>query len=225
MDTVETFRVRYARTSDEDLLAIIAVDPQSLTPEARQALAEEVRRRELKGPGVDTLLATISYNPWVDSPSTERMVKYPKAPFGSRLLAYIVDGFVGAAVFIGALAFGAFNDWLTGGGGFVFGMIILAAFVWALYYSFAKDGREGGQSIGKGMVDLMVVNVKTNKPCSTGESALRALILILLNIVPLVGIFIEPVVAIAADDGRRLGDRAADTQVIRTSDYRKGSPI
>ena len=225
MDTVETFRTRYARTSDEDLLALVAIEPHSLTPEARQALAEEIRRRELKGPGTDTLLATLSYSPWVDVPSTTRMVRYPKAPFGARVVAYIVDGFVGVAVLAGAIALGLFNNWLTNNNSSIlFGLALLASFVWAIYYSFAKDGREGGQSIGKGMVDLMVVNVKTNKPCSTGESSLRALIMVLLNLVPLVGFFIEPIVALAAEDGRRLGDRVADTQVIRTSDYRGGGP-
>ena len=220
METVDTFRARYARTSDEDLLALIAVDPQNLTSEARQALAEEVRRRDLRGPGAETLLATVAYSPWVD---TMRELRYPKAPIGPRFLAWLVDGFVGAAAFIGTAALGFFNSWLTGGTTLLW-LALLGTFVWAVYYSFAKDGRHDGQSIGKEMVDLMVVNVKTNEPCTKGESSLRAVVYMALGLLPFIGFFIEPIMVLAAEDGRRLGDRAANTQVIRTSDYRAGRP-
>ena len=219
METVDTFRARYARTSDEDLLALIAVEPQNLTNEARLALAEEARRRDLQGPGVETLLATVTYTPWVDS---TREMRYPKAPPGPRLLAWIVDGFVGAAAFVGTAAIGVFNNWLTGGGQLLW-LAVVVSIIWAVYYSFAKDGRDGGQSIGKGMLDLMVVNVKTNQPCTKGESSLRALVMFALNLLPFIGFFIEPIMVLAAEDGRRLGDRAANTQVIRSSDYRPGS--
>ena len=97
--------------------------------------------------------------------------------------------------------------------------VVVASFVWALYYSFTKDGREAGQSFGKEMLNLMVVNVETNQPCSVGESALRALILFVVNLVPVVGWLIEPIFVLASDDGRRLGDRAANTQVIDASAY------
>jgi hypothetical protein len=41
----------------------------------------------------------------------------------------------------------------------------------------------------------------------------------LVGIVPLVGWLIEPAVATVRDDGRRLGDQAADTQVIPATTY------
>ena len=50
METVDEFRVRYARTDDDDLRRLLAVEPASLTPEALQALGEEVERRGLRGP-------------------------------------------------------------------------------------------------------------------------------------------------------------------------------
>jgi uncharacterized RDD family membrane protein YckC len=52
-----------------------------------------------------------------------------------------------------------------------------------------------------------------------GQSAIRALIWCVVNLVPVVGWLIEPIMAIADENGRRLGDRAAGTQVIPVSSY------
>ena len=98
-------------------------------------------------------------------------------------------------------------------------IFLVAAVLWGLYYSFAKDGFEGGQSFGKKAVDLMVVNVVTNRPCSLGESFVRGIIQTLLGLIPVVGWLIEPIAILVNDDGRRLGDRAAGTQVIETRFY------
>ena len=215
MYTVDALRERYARSSDADLLALLAVDPERLTPESRQALAEETRRRGLEAPAS-----------WASVPlaapsgpagfTVER--RYVKAPFGARLLAYIVDGVVSAAAIGVAIAILATTD-LPKENGFIGFALIAAAIIWAIYYSFTKDGRDGGQSIGKEMLNLMVVNTTTNQPCTTGESALRALILFAVNLVPIFGWVIEPIFALSDPDGRRLGDRAANTQVIRSGDY------
>lgn len=66
---------------------------------------------------------------------------------------------------------------------------------------------------------LIVVHLPTNLPTARGQSAVRTLILMLVGFVPFIGAFIEPIVALVADDGRRRGDRAADTQVISTAEY------
>ena len=220
MDTVSAFRTRYARTSDEDLLALVAIEPWNLTPEARQALGEEVVRRGLHGPGTAALVGSISYNPRSDM---TREMRYPKAPFWSRVVAYGIDSVIGS-VAVAAAAFAVFTHAVTRNGPLL-GLIVVGAIGWAIYYMFTKDGREGGQSVGKEMLDLMVVNIKTNEPCKPSESAVRTVILFLLQLVPLAGFLVEPIVAIAAEDGRRLGDRVVDTQVIRASDYRPNSPV
>jgi uncharacterized RDD family membrane protein YckC len=67
----------------------------------------------------------------------------------------------------------------------------------------------------------MVVHLPTNQPCTTGQSALRYLVIFLCNLVPYVGWLIEPIVTLAAAGGRRLGDQAAGTQVIEASAYRR----
>ena len=96
---------------------------------------------------------------------------------------------------------------------------MLATMTWALYYGATKDARGNGQSIGKKMVGLMVVGTETNQPCTLGQSIGRALVRLLFGVIPVVGQLIEPIAVLVTDDGRRVGDRAASTQVIRASDY------
>jgi len=214
MDTVDSLRERFARSSDERLLALLKVEPQSLTPEARLALGEEIMRRGLRvPPGLVGVASSV-----VTAPDAAIQLRYPKAPSLSRLLALIVDGIVSIAPIPLAVAVASKAHWFFTNEKLAFGVII-AATLWSFYYSLTKDGRNEGQSIGKEMFDLMVVNVDTNEPCSNGQSAGRAIIWVLLSVIP-IGWFIEPIVALASEDGRRLGDQAAHTQVIDVSDYR-----
>jgi uncharacterized RDD family membrane protein YckC len=156
---------------------------------------------------------------------------YPKGPLGARFLATVIDVLVGCAAFIPALLVAAWGLVEAFGSGssssnygepiFVVAMLLaLAGGIWSIYYGFAKDGRAGGASIGKAKMGLMVVRLADKRPCTPGQSALRVLTLIILNVIPAVGWLIEPVVVLAADDGRRLGDKAAGTQVIAVADYR-----
>jgi uncharacterized RDD family membrane protein YckC len=145
---------------------------------------------------------------------------YPKAPLGGRLLAALVDGLaVAPAGLLWVLAVAAFTAGSTGIGA-VLSLLATAATVWALYYSFTKDGRPGGQSFGKRWMGLMVVHLPSNQPCDRGQSAIRYLVMFLLNLIPYLGWLVEPIVLLAAAGGRRLGDSAAGTQVIRATDYR-----
>lgn len=97
---------------------------------------------------------------------------------------------------------------------------MICSFGWALYYAFTKDGRGRGQSIGKKKLNLMVVNITTNKPCTRAESFLREIDVFFLQMFPIVGWLVEPIFIDTSDDGRRLGDRVANTQVIDVNDYR-----
>jgi uncharacterized RDD family membrane protein YckC len=146
---------------------------------------------------------------------------YPKAPLGARFLAYLIDGLVSMAALLPLFA--AIGAGTAGSNvlAAVFGVVAVVTTAWAIWYSFTKDGRPGGQSIGKKAMSLMVVHLGTNQPCTPGQSALRALILMLTNLLPYVGWLIEPIVLLAAAGGRRLGDQAAGTQVIGAADYRR----
>jgi uncharacterized RDD family membrane protein YckC len=147
---------------------------------------------------------------------------YPKAPFGARFLAWILDCLVvGVPV---ALATGFILLAFLAGplvGVPIAILVGLPVAVWALYYQFTKDGRGNGQSVGKKSMGLMVVHLQTNNPCSRGQSALRALVQCGLNLIPYLGWLIEPGVTVAAAGGRRLGDHAAGTQVIPVASYHR----
>ena len=207
----------YGRLSDDDLRSIASVDAENLTPEARQALANELARRSLR---VATALPR-PHSEFLQPPTTTTGEwRYPKARLGARFLAYILDGLMATIPAAFIIGIGVALMPRHGGNGAVAAVAILIGVAWWLYYSFAKDGWTGGQSLGKRATDLMVVDVRTNQPCTVGQSALRALILLLLNCIPGLGWLIEPIVVFASENGRRLGDLAAGTQVIDTSAYR-----
>lgn len=217
MRTLYDFRVRYARYADSELLQLLADDPQTLTPEARQALAEEAARRG----GVDGIEARLKVRAAIANTNAEPRRKqqvYTKAGLGARLGAYIVDRIIGMGPAIVAAIISFFFKLSPPSAAIAF-LNLLGTGVWAVYYGLLKDSRNGGQSIGKAMFGLMVVNVDTNEPCSGGESATRAIVGGLVGVVPIVGWLIEPIVATVRDDGRRLGDQAADTQVIAAAQY------
>ena len=204
MQTVDAFRVQYSRSSDAELAQLAAAGSENLRPEAWQALNEELQRRR-------------GYGSYGTPDLTTR--RYVKAPIGSRFLGYLIDLFVAAAPAIAGAGY-AFTRVNRGRPMDSMTITFLgAAVLWGLYYSFAKDGFEGGQSFGKKTVDLMVVNVITHRPCSLGESFVRGIIQTLLGLIPVVGWLIEPIAILVNDDGRRLGDRAAGTQVIETRLY------
>ncbi len=86
--------------------------------------------------------------------------------------------------------------------------IIIAILFGAFYILFA-DGFEGGQSYGKRMVNTAVVNATTREPCTFGQSFLRNLLLAILGVIDWVFVF--------GKKRQRLGDKAANTIVIKTA--------
>jgi len=217
MYTVDDFRVRYSRASDEDLLSLLETDPTRLTPEARLALAEEAERRSLRlgDPVRGVPILTESLEPSIDG---RRKWYYAKASLGNRFGAMMIDGIVG----LGPVIFAAILGWVFNLGQQshatqVFNMIATSA--WGLYYRFTKDARPNGQSIGKKICNLMVIDVETGAPCSLGQSIGRGLVLFFLNVIPILGQLVEPIMVLSSNDGRRLGDRAAGTQVVDVSTY------
>ncbi|HEY2378268.1 MAG TPA: RDD family protein [Gemmatimonadaceae bacterium] len=217
MRTLEDFRLRYASYADQELLNLLECDPETLTSEARQALAEESAHRRIDTPegraAKRVELATAVREP------AEIIWRYPKARLGARFGASIIDKVIGMGPMIVAgiiaLIFKLPRQTET-----TVLINLFGAIAWSMYYGLTKDGRPNGQSIGKKAVGLMVVNVKTNRPCNTGGSALRCFIGGLVGVVPVAGPLIEPIVVLAREDGRRLGDQAADTQVIEVDAYR-----
>jgi uncharacterized RDD family membrane protein YckC len=211
MYSVDEYRERYSHSNTEDLVSLLAIDPDKLTPEARTALTDELERRGLQ----PTQSAVPVVQPNVPVDVRER---YAKAPFSDRLGAFLIDCLIGLGPVILAGLVGLLID-LGKPSKTTMAINILGASAWGLYYGLTKDGGGRGQSIGKKKLDLMVVNVKTDLPCTMLQSVGRALVLGLLCVIPVFGWLIEPFSILVSSRGRRLGDYAAGTQVIRVSAY------
>lgn len=136
-----------------------------------------------------------------------------KAPIGLRLVASIVDSIISSLPCIPAVIFALLGD-RNGPLSTVYLLIAALFYLTSLVYTFIKDGFNG-QSIGKRIVGLAVINIYDNSRCSFGRSALRCLITILVGLIPIAGCLIEPIMVLASNDGRRLADKAADTQVVK----------
>lgn len=138
--------------------------------------------------------------------------EYTKAPLGLRFIASLVDSFVSMLPCIPAFIF----LMLIAQSGSSSGVNVALAIVFYLLsfvYVLIKDGFNG-QSVGKRLVGLAVVNLKDDSRCGFGRSALRCLVTSLLSLIPF-GFLIEPIMVFATSDGRRLADKAAGTQVVK----------
>lgn len=148
---------------------------------------------------------------------------YFKAPIGSRLAAALLDGLILIGLTIPAvIAFvGAFISAYGNNEEQAIALCVLGGLLTLLPlgFQFIKDSFGKGQSPGKKAMKLMVIDLDTNMPCNKQKSFLRNLVALLIGMVPFVGSLIEPIMVLATDDGRRLGDRAANTMVIDKSNY------
>ncbi len=172
-------------------------------------------------------------------PGSDRVVKgsyeYPRAGIGKRILAYIIDGLISGlplmilipAVVIPFLTYTQVQGQAGGpvAAGPAVGMIVfmviagLLGFGWSLFYYLLRDGFGRGQSWGKKICGLMVVNLDDNRPCDKGKSFVRNIVLWLLNALAGLSI-VEFILILVHDKGYRLGDMLARTQVIDVELYR-----
>lgn len=200
---------RFGQLSDQALLTLLASEEsEGLTRVEFRALTEELVRRGLRK-------STAPSAP-IERESTGGRT-YSKAPLVPRLIAAMIDGAIVVASFI--TMWWGFIVVAMAGQEDAAAILLAPLFLALLLYIFLRDARRG-QSIGKRAARLMVVSVTSGRPCTARDSAFRSLVLILSGVlIPGVGWLIEPIAAIFDKDGRRLGDRAADTQVIEVSSY------
>jgi uncharacterized RDD family membrane protein YckC len=115
---------------------------------------------------------------------------------GERLAGQLIDSFLAVLVLVLSFLVGIAVPILFGAG-----------FIVAIAYLLFCDGFGNGQSIGKRALNIAVIDRRTGKPCTFGQSFLRNLLLMFLGVIDWVCIF-----------GRmrqRLGDMAAKTIVVR----------
>lgn len=148
---------------------------------------------------------------------------YYKASAGNRFLAILLDSLIFTGLTIPALVvflfafFSAYGNKENLAIALCFVGIVLTLI--PLAFQMFKDSFGKGQSPGKKAMKLMVIDLDTNMPCTKQKSFLRNVIILLLGLVPVIGSLIEPIMVLATNDGRRLGDRAANTMVIEKSEY------
>jgi hypothetical protein len=141
------------------------------------------------------VLFALVYFPTLKYLSVGLVTPYAKVDVWKRLLAASVDGMPVIAAWFLYRGTGS----LLGAAG-------------AVVYLLLRDAI-GGQSLGKLLVGLVVVNVRTGQFCTWKDSALRN-VFVLIPGANLVAVFLESITIIRDPQGQRLGDRLAHTQVI-----------
>ena len=141
------------------------------------------------------VLFGLVYFPTLKYLSVGLVTPYAKVDVWRRLLAAWVDGMPAIAAWF-----------LYSRTGSLWGAAV------AVLYLLLRDGI-GGQSLGKLMVGLVVVNVQTGMLCTWRESVLRN-VFVLIPGANIVAVFLESITIIRDPQGQRLGDRLAQTQVI-----------
>jgi uncharacterized RDD family membrane protein YckC len=125
----------------------------------------------------------------------------PYASRGSRLVAQILDGLVAVAIVCMGLI-----PLVRLRGSASMGFLLVPAILMAAAYLLLSDSFENGQSLGKRVLGIRVVDATTGQPCTVWQSFLRNILLEVLGIIDWVFIF--------GEKRQRLGDKAANTIVI-----------
>jgi uncharacterized RDD family membrane protein YckC len=123
------------------------------------------------------------------------------ASLGDRFGGQLLDSLVAvAAIGVSAIPYVISDE--------IGAITLLAGVCFALFYILFADGFQGGQSYGKRMLKTAVVDARTGRPCSFGQSFVRNLFLSILGVIDWVFIF--------GKRRQRLGDKAAHTIVVNT---------
>lgn len=162
--------------------------------------------------------------------------QYPKSSSGMRILAYIIDSIIAGLpmmilVPLAIIPFFTYTQVTGQPGGpspagsnavaIILVVIIgLLGLAWSLFYYLLRDGFGAGQSWGKKICGLMVVNLDDNMPCDKGKSFVRNIVIWALSALAGLSI-VELIMLLVHDRGFRLGDMLARTQVIDVDQYRK----
>lgn len=186
--TRESLRARYAEMETEQL---IELDRRSeLTSLAQAVLDETLAERGITPTERTDLEQQIEH---------EHKQLVPLASLGARFVAQILDGVAALIILYVPLIL----LMLVGYIGSIGGSIVLIAYVTYLLF---QDALPNGQSLGKRVLRLRVVNKTSRQSCGLGASFLRNILLLLLG----------PIDIVFANSRykQRLGDRLAKTIVI-----------
>jgi uncharacterized RDD family membrane protein YckC len=137
------------------------------------------------------------------SPSFRNPAPHPIMTLASRsdrFIAQLLDGAFAITPLIGLAIFGPFLPEA------VTALVYLPTLILCLGYIIFADALPGGQSYGKQMLGIAVVDRRSGRPCSVWQSFVRNVLLSILGILDWVFIL--------GDRHERLGDKAAGTIVV-----------
>jgi uncharacterized RDD family membrane protein YckC len=143
-------------------------------------------------PGITLALA---YHPILARLSLALASPYAKAGVEKRALAAMIDGLLVTT----ALVLYVSSKFLP--------YLLIGAL-----YLLLRDA-VAGRSVGKFLCGLVVINLKTGRPCGRGASIGRNALLLLPG-ANIVAAFLEAATIVRDPQGQRLGDRLAWTQVV-----------
>jgi uncharacterized RDD family membrane protein YckC len=185
----------------DDYSLIERRDSGNLTEVAQKLIEEEISKRGITK-DIEKILSEKEKH---DQEADEALArKYPG--IWDRAMAHLIDQFMLLPIgFLTAVV----TDLLSGAANSSSGLWLIPCL---LYFLFS-DALPNGQSIGKKICKIAVVDYKTRRPSGMFESFVRNLILLLAGYIDLFFIFSE--------ERRRLGDRAAGTIVVWAKDVGK----
>ena len=141
------------------------------------------------------LLFAAVYFPTVTQLSVALVSPYVKADVRKRLFAATIDGIPVIVTWL------LYQD-----SGFPLFLAIGAGFL------LLRDSIRG-QSPGKLLLGLVVINLETGRPCTPKDSVWRSAVFLVPG-ANVVAVFLEPITIVRDPQGQRLGDKLAQTQVI-----------
>lgn len=128
------------------------------------------------------------------------MLERELAGRGDRLVAQFIDSFVAILVIILAAFISGISEKIGE-------IVVLFGLLFAVFYVLCADGLKGGQSYGKQIMRICVIDATSGKPCTFMKSFIRNIPLAFLGIIDWIFIFSEK--------RQRLGDMLANTIVVR----------
>lgn len=128
------------------------------------------------------------------------------AGLGDRFLGWIIDSvFLTIVVFPGVAFSGIVRRGYT---------LLWVGF--GIFYIFILEGIWSNQTVGKYLLDMRVVN-ENGSPAGLVESILRNFVGIVGQSIVFVGLLVGAISISLSDMNQRLGDRVANTVVVKTS--------
>lgn len=190
----EMLKVNYGRMHTDILIETKIKG--GLTEEATKILDEELHKRNINEDEINEYISS--------DPANFRPVDFAEgiklgdlASTGKRYLAQIVDQVIGITLFFIAMFLLPLDNISTG----------LALLIYANYILF-NDAMPNGQSLGKKLFSIKVVNKETAKSCKLSESFLRNI----TTVIPVLAMI--DALMIFGIKKQRMGDKMANTLVI-----------